>query len=323
MCKTSICSGTFYSRSKCFTKGQEMGNNKKRRSKAILREEVQAYLFIFPLLFGIIFYNILPIFSSAVISLTDWDIMTQPTSVGFENYSKLFKDDIFKASFINTLYYTGVSVPLQVVVAFFLALLLNFKIKGSNLFRACFFMPVVTSVVAVSTVWYWIYNSEYGLINLLIYQVFGIAGPNWLGSKDWAMPSIIIMSLWKNAGYYMVIFLAALQGVPQELYESARIDGASSWKQLYYITIPVVSPTTFFVVIMATISSFQMFEQSYVMTAGGPSYSTITLVLSVFNHAFKYFRMGYASAQAWILFLLIMFITFIQKIFQKKWVFYT
>jgi multiple sugar transport system permease protein len=200
---------------------------------------------------------------------------------------------------------------------------MNNKLRGMVFFRSCFFLPVITSTVAISTVWYWMYNTDYGLIKLAIYQFFGVVGPNWLGSTQWAMPAIIIMSVWKGAGYNMVIFLAALQGVPQELYESARIDGASWWRQMRHITVPMVSPTTFFILIISIISSFQMFEQTYVMTKGGPAYSTLSLVFYTYQQAFDYFRMGYASALAWVLFIVIMLFSFIQMAFQKKWVHYS
>lgn len=285
-------------------------------------ETLQAYLFLLPTIIGLLLFNLWPILASALISLTQWDIITDPVFIGFENYRSLLDDMQFKAAFGNTFYYTFVSVPLLIVIPFILALLLNTKMRGEMFFRTCYFLPVVTSTVAVATVWYWIYNADFGLINLLLYQVFGIVGPNWLGSAAWAMPAVIIMSVWKSAGYNMVIFLAGLQGVPENLYESARIDGASGWQQMVHITVPLVSPTTFFVLITTLISAFQVFEQTYVLTQGGPYYSTLTMVYYTYQQAFDYFRMGYASALAWILFIVTMVFSFIQMVLQKKWVQY-
>lgn len=301
-----------------------MSGRKKRirRLTTFQKEAIQAYTFILPVLFGLIVFNIFPIFASAFLSLTDWDGLTQANFIGLGNYQKLFQEELFWTSMKNTLYYTFVNVPLLVAISLGLALLMNSKIRGITFYRTCYYLPTVTSMVAISTVWNWMYNGDYGLINMVLWEAFGIIGPRWLSSTDWAMIALIIMSVWKSAGYYMVIFLAALKGVPEELYEAAEIDGASKWQRTLHITLPMVSPTTFFVLIMALIGSFQMFEQSYVMTSGGPSYSTTTMVLIIFQQAFSYLRMGYASALAWVLFILIMFFSFIQMYFQKKWVHY-
>ncbi|NLG24037.1 MAG: sugar ABC transporter permease [Clostridiales bacterium] len=294
----------------------------RRGLSTFTKEALWAYLFIAPTLVGIVVFNLLPIGASLLISLTNWDILTEARFVGLQNYADMLGDKLFRASFRNIFYYTFVSVPASILVPFVLALLMNNKLRGIVFFRACYFLPAITSTVAISTVWYWMYNPDYGLINMAIYQIFGVVGPSWLGSTQWAMPAIIIMSIWKGSGYNMVIFLAALQGVPQELYESARIDGASWWRQLRHITIPMVSPTTFFILIISIISSFQMFEQTYVMTKGGPAYATLSLVFYTYQQAFDYFRMGYASALAWVLFAVIMVFSFIQMAYQKKWVHY-
>lgn len=285
-------------------------------------EAIQAYLFLTPTIIGLVAFNIWPIFASAFYSLTSWDIITKPVFIGFDNFRAFADDFQFNASFFNTLTYTFVSVPLMIIIPFILALLVNTQNRGSIVYRVCYFLPVITSTVAVATVWFWIYNPDFGLINLLLYQVFGIAGPNWLGSKQWAMPAVIIMSVWKGLGYNMVIFLAGLQSVPNSLYEAARIDGASKWQQMTRITIPMVSPTTFFILITTLISAFQVFEQTYVLTSGGPYYSTMTMVFYTYQQAFVHFRMGYASALAWVLFIVTMVFTFIQMYFQKKWVQY-
>lgn len=300
-----------------------LGSDRLASMSTFKKEALLAYVFLLPTLIGLIVFNIGPIIASFFISLTDWDVITAPTFVGLGNVRRMMEDKLFTASIRNIFYYTAVNVPMSIIVPLFLALLMNNKLKGIVAYRTIYFLPVITSTVAISTVWYWMYNPDYGLINLFLWQVFGIAGPNWLGSTQWAMPSIIIMSIWKGAGYNMVIFLAALQGVPEELYESARIDGASWWRQMRSITLPMISPTTFFILIMAIIGSFQMFEQTYVMTKGGPAYSTLTLVYYTYQQAFDYFRMGYASALAWVLFIIVMIFSFIQLGLQRKWVHYT
>lgn len=240
---------------------------------------------------------------------------------GVENYRSLFSDQVFWKVLWNTIYYTLGTVPVGIGISLLLAVALNQKIKGMKLFRAVYFMPVISSTVAVAVVWQWLYNPEFGLINYLLYLI-GIDGPNWLTSTKWAMPAVIIMSIWKNVGFNMLLFLAGLQGIPEMYYEAARIDGANWWHQFQKVTLPLLSPTTLFVIIMSIINSFQVFDQIYIMTEGGPARSTSVLVHYLYQNAFEYFRMGRASAIAYILFFLVLIITLIQLKYSKKWVHY-
>jgi multiple sugar transport system permease protein len=241
--------------------------------------------------------------------------------VGLSNYVRLFTTPLVWQIFGNTLYYTAVIVPVGAALALGLALALNRGLRGIVVLRSLYFLPVISSTVAVSLVWGWLYNQQFGLINYLL-SLVGITGPAWLADTTTAMPSIIIMSIWKGLGYNMVIFLAGLQGIPQELYEAAKIDGAGAWARFRYVTWPLVSPTTFFVVVLSTIAAFQVFDQTYVMTAGGPAYSTTTLALFIYQNAFQWFHMGYAAALSYVLFLAVAAVTLIQFRAQGRFVFY-
>jgi len=199
---------------------------------------------------------------------------------------------------------------------------MNRSLRGISFYRSVYFLPVVTSTVAVAMVWTWLYNPEFGPINYFL-GLIGIEGPPWIASTTWAMPALVIMSVWKVLGYNMVIYLAGLQGIPEEYYEAAAIDGASSWQRFRYLTIPLISSTTFFVLIVSIISSFQVFEQTYILTRGGPAYATLTLAFHIYQQAFQFQKMGYASALAYVLFTLTLLATLIQFVFQRKWVFYS
>jgi len=274
-----------------------------------------------PVLVGLAVFAIGPIIYSFVLSFMDYNIMLPPVFTGLANIRKAMGDRLLHQSLGNTIYFAFVGIPLSIAVSMILALMLNTKIRFKSMFRTFYFLPVVTSMVAVSTVWFWLYNREFGLINYLLWRFFSIEGPGWLSDPKYAMNAIIIMSVWKGAGYNMVIFLAALQGVPKELYESATIDGAGPVRQFIRITLPMISTALFFVLIMSVIGSFQVFEQTYVLTRGGPRYATSTIVLLIFNEAFMFYRMGYASLMAWILFIIISGFTALQMVFQRKWVF--
>jgi len=206
------------------------------------------------------------------------------------------------------------------VLAFFLAYLLNRKIKGIVFFRTLYFLPTVTLLIAIAIIWSWLYNADFGLFNFILNK-FGIDGPNWLQSTKWAMPAIIIMGIWKGVGYSMLIFLAGLQQIPEQYYESAEIDGAGWWRKIIHITIPLISPTTFFVLITTTIGAIQGFDQFYIMTQGGPAGATTTLVYYIFQNAFEWFKMGYAATVALILFVIVLIMTLLQWHFAKRWVY--
>lgn len=283
------------------------------------QEEVAGFLFILPNFIGFLVFLVFPILSAVYLTFTDWDLGAAPVFNGLENFRAMINDDIFRKAFGNTFYYTFVAVPTGVFLAFCLALGVNRPMRGVFAFRLIYFLPHVTLTVAAAIVWAWIYHPEFGLVNYLL-GLMNIQGPNWLFNSKSAMPALIIMSNWKGIGYAMLIFLAGLQGIPQELYEAAIMDGANGWYRLLKITIPMLSPTTFFVLTTSFIGAFQGFDQFYIMTQGGPSFATTTLVLHIFNNGFSYFKMGYASAMAFVLFLCILLITLVQWTSARTWV---
>lgn len=282
-------------------------------------EKLWALFFIAPYLIGLLLFWLGPVIASFLISFTDWELVGSPIWVGFQNYKQLFADELFIKSLMNAAYYTILSVPLSMVLSLFLAVAMNQKLKGIVFYRTAFFLPHISSMVAIALLWKWIYNPQFGLLNYFLNSI-GVPGQNWLGNPKLAMPALVVMSVWKGLGYKMMIWLAALQGIPEDLYEAARIDGASKWQQFINITVPLLSPTTFLLLILGLISSFQVFEQTYVMTQGGPAHATYTIVLYIFSNAFQWLRMGYASAMAYILAIIIFVLTIIQMQYQKKWV---
>ena len=233
----------------------------------------------------------------------------------------LTNDNVFRQVMSNTAFFVVGVVPLEVIGALVLSLLLNSGIRGMTIYRAIYFVPVVTSLIAVSIVWQWLYHTEVGMVNYFLGAV-GLPRPNWLGSIEWAMPAVIFMSAWKAVGYYAVIFLAGLQGVPEHLHEAAQIDGANSWQRFWKITLPLLSPTLFFVLVISIIRAFQVFDQAFIMTRGGPAGATTTIVYFIYNNGFVWYRMGYAAAASWILFAVIFLITIFQARWQKRWVHY-
>jgi multiple sugar transport system permease protein len=310
---------------------------KKRSSKQQRVEALQGFLFILPWIIGFLVFAAGPVIASLAISFCKWDILTPIEFVGFKNYAKMAQDPLIRKSLVNTMYYASAAIPLGMVGALSTALLLNQKLRAMRLFRTLFYVPSVTAGVATFLLWTWIFNPEYGLLNrALRHQVpwldlsrglafkhvpFIADPPGWLASPDWAMPALIIMALW-GVGGGMIIYLAGLQGIPEELYEAAVLDGAGTWQKFWYVTIPMLSPTIFFNLIMSVIGSFQVFGAAYVMTGGGPSNATLFYVLYLFQNAFMYFRMGYSSAMAWLLFIIILTLTLIQFKIAPKWVHY-
>jgi multiple sugar transport system permease protein len=285
------------------------------------REEREFYLFISPWLIGLLLFYLGPLVASLFMSFTDWPMLRPPTWVGLANYTKIATADaVFRKALVNTLYYVVFSVPLSVILGFLLAILLNQKVRGMPLFRTLFYIPALITGVSVAVIWGWLLNPQFGLINHFL-SIFGIQGPNWLGDTKSAMPAMILMSLW-GIGGGMVIFLAGLQGIPEHLYEAAQIDGAGWFAKFRHITIPMMTPTLFFTLIIGVIGSFQTFAQFFMMTRGGPANATLTYVLYLYRIAFEDFKMGYASALAWILFLILIVITFIQFYGAKFWVYY-
>jgi multiple sugar transport system permease protein len=287
-----------------------------------VREALEAYILILPTLIGLVVFTTGPILASLYFSFTQWNLLSAPKWRGLENYIELFTEDpLFWVTLRNTAYYVLGAVPTGTILALLLAIALNQKIKWLAIFRTIYFLPVVSSVVAISVLWSWLYQADFGLINQFLRQL-GFQGVRWLSSPTWAMPAVIIMSIWHGLGYNIVIFIAGLQSIPQDYYEAARIDGASSWQQFLHITIPLISPVTFFVITLSLIGSFQVFEQAYVMTQGGPVNATKTMVYFLYQEGFMYFHMGYASTIAYVLFLVIVSFTLVQFWLQKHWVHY-
>ena len=263
-----------------------------------------------------------PVIASFILGFTEWDLLTPPKWIGLGNYrSILFDTPVFWKTMRNTLYYTLLYIPGAVILPLLVAVVMNQSLRGITLYSAIFFLPVVTTTVAVALVWQWLYNPEFGPINFFL-DLVGIKGPAWLASPDWAIPALVVMSVWQVVGYNMVIYLAGLQGIPEEFYEAASIDGATRLRQFFYITVPLISPTTFFVLIISIIGSLQVFEQTYVLTQGGPAYATLTIAYYIYQQAFQFFHMGFAAALSYILFLIILVLTLIQFRVQKRWVFY-
>ncbi|WP_153464422.1 carbohydrate ABC transporter permease [Sediminibacillus terrae] len=274
-------------------------------------------IFLLPNLLGFLTFIGAPIVSSLIISFTDWDLLGEMQFTGFENYIRLAQDPDFWVSFRNTIFFILGYIPLVLIFGLACALLLNKQMKFRAFFRATFFLPVITSWVAVSLVWKWLYNPEYGLINYAL-SIVGIDGPQWLSDPNTAMIGIILASAWKDIGFVMVLFLGGLQNISPSFYEAASIDGAGKARKLWNITIPLLAPTTFFVTIISLINSFQVFDQVMIMTGGGPGGSTEVMVQNIYNHAFRYFEMGYASAMSWVLFLVIFLFTWIQMKVQDR-----
>jgi multiple sugar transport system permease protein len=279
------------------------------------------YILILPWIIGFLVFQLGPILFVSALSFTRYNVISGMTWIGIENFQTMVRDPLVAKTLMNTLYYTIVSVPLGLAFAFFLAVLLNQKIHGVVIFRTIFFLPAVVSGIAVTLLWGWIFNPKFGLINNML-AWFGIQGPTWLQSETWAMPAVIIMSLW-GVGWMMLIYLAGLQDIPTELYEAAEIDGASGRQRMMHITIPMISPVTFFLLITSIIGSMQVFVPTYVLTRGGPNNATMTISLLTYFSAFLWDKMGFASALALLLFIFIMAITIFQFGLAKRWVYYT
>ena len=282
-----------------------------------------AYIFLAPALSAIFVFFFIPVLAAFIISFTDFDIyalgdISTVRFVGLNNYLKLFDDPLFFTAFKNTFYFVIMSGPLSIAVSLGAALLLNSKlVKYKSIFRLSYFIPVVTTLVAVAIVWRFIYHPKFGIINYLL-SLIGIAPIDWLGEPSTAMPAIVLMSVWKNFGYNMIIFIAGLQNIPEDLYEAASIEGASEWQQFKSITLPMLAPTTIFISIITMIGYFQLFAEPYVMTQGGPLNSTLSIVQFMYQEGFRWWNMGYSAAIAFVLFFIIMIGTVVQLKVQKS-----
>ena len=285
------------------------------------REARNFYLYTAPWLIGFFVLTLYPIVYSFYLMFTDMNLTGVGKFIGLENLKYAFTDDpLFIKAFINTLKYVVMFVPRSIILAFFVALLLSKKVKGLGFFRTAFYIPYITSGVAVTILWGWIYQKDYGIINYVL-SLFGIKGVNWLGDKNIAMISIVILSLW-TIGNNIIIMLAGIQDIPQSYYESAQIDGAGAIRQIFSITLPLCTPTIYFNLIVTIIAAFQVFQQPLILTNGGPLNSTYTAAIHMYNNGFLYGKMGYASMMAWSLFVVIMVITLVVISTSKYWVFY-
>lgn len=278
-------------------------------------------LFLLPAAVPLLLFRIIPMGASIWISLQNWNLLRPPVYVGFDNYLSLLTDRTFHKGLGNTLYYIAGYIPLVLISALTVALLLNSKLKGMAFFRAAYFLPVVTSWVVVALLWKWILSPQGGIVNYLLGLV-GIDGPGWWTDTHWAMPSIIITSVWKDLGFNMLILLAGLQAIPEHLYEAAVIDGAGAWRRIRSVTIPLLTPSILLVLVLTLIGAFQVFDQVYVMTKGGPAGATTVVMEQVVKQAFSYGRMGTAAAMSWVLFIIILIFTVAQMQFQRRWVHY-
>lgn len=275
---------------------------------------------IMPALLGTIIFILIPVIGSFTISLSRWNLISPPKFVGFRNYTLLLSDPLFYDVLLTTTIYAIAVVIFSITLPLLLAVALNEKIRCLTLFRTAYFLPVVTPMIVAAIVWSWIFDPNNGILNFSLVKLGITDPPLWLFDNHWALIAIIIVSVWKNLGYNMVIFLAGLQGIPESLYEAASIDGANTIKKLWHITIPMLTPTIFFVCIMSTISSFQVFDLIYLMTDGGPENSTNVIVYWLFKNAFEFFKLGYASSIAYVLFIIILILTLVQWKLRKKWV---
>lgn len=284
------------------------------------REAIMGYVFLSPWLIGFLLFLIGPMIASLFLSMTNYKMLSAPEWIGFSNYERMFTDPLVAHSLRVTLTYTAFAVPIGITAAMAIAVLLNQKIIASGVFRTIFYLPSVISGVAVALVFAWIFNYRFGILNYLL-SIVGIAGPNWLGSPNYSLWAFIVMSLW-GIGGNVVIYLAGLQGVPVALHEAATIDGAGAWTRFWRITLPLITPVILFTLIMGVIGTFQTFTQAYIMTGGGPANSTLFYLLYLYKNAFNWFEMGYASALAWLLFILILVCTVILWTTSARWVYY-
>ena len=293
---------------------------RRRMSGAKFRRYLTGYLFISPGILGFIIFTAYPMLFSAIVSFTKYNLLSSPIFIGLANYDRMIQDKLFYTALYNTAYYTFIGVPIQIFLALMLAMVLNQKLRGIHVFRTLFYLPTVTPAVASVILFMYMYNPDYGFFN---YVVNWFNGPtiNWLGDPSWVKPAFIIMSFW-GIGGQMVIFLAGLQSVPLTLQEAASIDGAGVLRRFWHITIPMITPVIFFNLVLGIIGSFQVFTVAFIATAGGPVNATLFYVLWLYNHAFVFLRMGYASTLGWVLLFIVMFFTAINFIVGKRWVYY-
>ena len=290
-----------------------------RRTRA--RYALTVLAFLLPSAIPLALFVLAPMIGAAWVSLLKWNLLAPPQFVGLANYVKLLHDPSTGQVFLHTLYYVVGYLPLVYVGGLALALALNTRLKGRNLLRGVYFLPVVTSWIVVALVWRWLLNPSTGVVNTLL-AWFGIHGPGWWTDPNWAMPSIIIASAWKDLGFVMVILLAGLQNIDPDLLDAARVDGAGWWRRLFNVVLPLLSPSTFFVIVISLINGFQVFDQVYAMTGGGPGGASEVVVQQIYDLTFRYGQAGNASALSWMLFVVVLAVTVVQIIGQRRWVTY-
>jgi len=279
-------------------------------------------VFLAPSLIGLVVFCLIPIVSTLAFSLLDYDLLAGTAKfVGLKNFARILTGKEFPQVLLHTLTYVGLYLPLILFAALTQGMLLNHSFRGRQVFRAIFYTPVITSWVAAAVVWQWVLSGKYGLLNQMLATI-GVNGPSWLGSKEWAMPGIVIAAIWKDSGYYALMVLAALKSIDPTYYEAAAIDGASSKRRFFSITLPLLSPTLFLLIVINVIYGLQVFESVLIMTDGGPGSATTVFLERIFKYAFRQYKMGIASTYAWILFLFILLFTLVQFRLQKKWVNY-
>jgi multiple sugar transport system permease protein len=295
---------------------------KTRKTRFDKKISLIGFFFALPWIIGLLLFQAYPLFMSAYYSLTSYSILEPGEFVGLKNFNTLFQDRVFWTSIYNTLYFTVIFVPLSIVMGVILALLLNLKIRGQGFYRTLFFIPSLVPAVATTIIWLWLLNPQFGLVNFWLDKI-GISGPPWIGSEAWSKPSLILMSLW-GTGQAVVIYLAGLQDIPQDYYDAAQVDGANGWQRTNLITLPLLTPVIFFNLIIGTIGALQNFVLPYTLTngQGTPANSMMFYVMYLYTNGFGYLKMGYASAMAWILFLIVVILTAIIFISQKRWVHY-
>ncbi len=282
-----------------------------------LKLTIQAYAFLLPSFLGLLAFSLLPIIAVAILSFFNWGLLGQPTFIGLKNYSKLFSSSSFWHSLFVTFYYILLNIPMQTVFALLLAMLLNQKIPGRGIFRTLFVVPWMATAAAMGIVWNWIFDPQYGSLNTFL-NLFHITGPAWVSSTVWALPAIAAVNIWQYTGYNMLFFLAGLQSIPPDFYEAASLDGASPFQTFFAITLPLLSPTMFFVLVTDVIGSAQVFDTVYVMTKGGPGEATSVINFNIERQAFEFFHAGYASALSMVLFVILLVITLGQVLFFRK-----
>ena len=291
-------------------------------------QQWEGYLFLLPSILGVLVFTAFPVFFSFGISFTDWDLVKPPQFIGLSNFINLFRQDVLFGQVVgNMLFYVVAIVPLQTGISLILATALNRKMRGMGAFRVIYYVPVITTIVAAALIFQFMFDRDYGVINAPLWWLgdllhMPVSPPDWLNSSQSAKFAVIILTLWKNIGFTTIMFIAGLQTVPRDLHEAAMIDGANGRQRFFNVTLPLISPTTFFVVVILVIGAFQLFSESFIMTRGGPASSTLTAVQYIYQSAFEYSSMGKAAAISWVLFAVIFVFTLIQTRLQNRWVYY-